>query len=89
MKKVESKKKSKKRQIDKRKGVYSLDECIYGILKIYLDILIKNFPKENDIILFYSYITFYYMENCFKALFEVMKISKESISLSQNFQLFW
>jgi hypothetical protein len=67
----------------------TLNECLYGTLKIYLESLINLFPNNIKLNIIYSYIMTYYLNNIYKALFELMKVSKRKLSLHTEFEIFF
>ena len=66
----------------------SINECLYGIIKIYLEEFIEKFPKSTELIITYIYLITYYLDNVFKSLFEIMKFSKKKFGIFNEFELY-
>lgn len=48
----------------------------------------NNFPKNIDLTIIYANFMTYFIKNIYKALFEIMKISKHKASLMDEFDVF-
>jgi len=66
----------------------SVNECLFGTIKIFLLELMEKFPKMIDLNIMFCYLLNYYLDNTLKCLYEIMKFSKKKLKLFNEFEVF-
>ncbi len=61
---------------------------IYEIIRIIGENMLKTFPNCQRIKLYFSYLMVFYLGNKYRALYELMKISKQSQNLKIQYEIF-
>jgi len=73
---------------DEAESEYSTNDCVYGSIRIYLENFLQTFPKNIDLNILYAYIMTYFLNNIYKALFEMMKMMKRKCNIWQQFEIY-
>ena len=66
----------------------SLNECVYGTIKLYLEEFIDQFPKTIELNITFCYLMTFYLNNSFKTLYEIMKLSKRNFNIHNEFEIY-
>jgi len=73
---------------DEAETEYCTNDCVYGSIRIFLENFLQTFPKNIDLNILYAYIMTYYLNNIYKALFEMMKMMKRKCTIWQQFEIY-